>query len=253
MSAQVSFTFAIAGPQTTARSRNPHPTMTSPNHPGVLAAPHRALRGSLVTSLAILFSLAAFAQSVPPPTTPPAPKPGTTTTPPVAPVATTPPATGEKAIELSPFEVRAEDDAGYQAMNTTSGSRLASSLKDTAASISPFTPEFLSDIAATNVQEMLAYAANAELNAGDSEGAGFNNPRDFSSAGGEPFRIRGIPGGVSTDYVENSAPQDLYNIERAEVASGPNSILFGSGDAGGLVSLTSKKANVSRHKYSGQA
>src|SRR5882672_4688266 len=100
---------------------------------------------------------------------------------------------------------------------------------------------------------MLAYSANAELNAGDSEGSGFNNPRDFSSAGGEPFRIRGIPGGVSTDYVENSAPQDLYNVERAEVASGPNSILFGSGDAGGLVSLTSKKANVSRNKYSGSA
>jgi len=100
------------------------------------------------------------------------------------------------------------------------------------------------------VQDMLAYAANAELNAGDSEGSGFNNPRDFSSAGGEPFRIRGIPGGVSTDYVENAAPQDLYNIERAEVASGPNSILFGSGDAGGLVSLTSKKALLNRHKSS---
>ena len=86
----------------------------------------------------------------------------------------------DEVIELSPFEVRAEDDKAYQAMNTTSGSRLATSLKDTAASISPFTPEFLSDIAATNVNEMLAYAANAELNAGDSEGSGFNNPRDFA-------------------------------------------------------------------------
>lgn len=171
---------------------------------------------------------------------------------PAAPAAITAPA-DDQVIELSPFEVRSEADVGYQAMNTTSGSRLSTNLKDTAASISPFTPEFLSDIAATNVNEMLAYATNAELNAGDSEGSGFNNPRDYSSAGGEPFRIRGIPGGVSTDYVENNAPQDLYNIERAEVASGPNSILFGSGDAGGLVSLTSKKANVGRSKYSGQA
>lgn len=159
----------------------------------------------------------------------------------------------EKIVELSPFEVRPEDDSGYQAMNTTSGSRLATSLKDTAASISPFTPEFLSDIAATNVNEMLAYATNAELNAGDAEGAGFNNPRDINSAGGEPFRIRGIPANISTDYVENAAPQDLYNIERAEVASGANSILFGSGDAGGLVSLSTKKANVNRNRYVGQA
>jgi hypothetical protein len=58
---------------------------------------------------------------------------------------------------------------------------------------------------------------------------------------------------VSTDYVENAAPQDFYNIERAEVASGPNSILFGSGDAGGLVSLTSKKAQVNRNKYNATA
>src|SRR5437762_2181332 len=110
--------------------------------------------------------------------------------------ASAPSASGE-TVTLSPFEVRPDEDTGYQAMNTTAGSRLSTSLKDTAASISPFTAEFLSDIAATNVNEMLNYAANAEMNAGDSEGSGFNNPRDFSSAGGEPFRIRGIPGGVS--------------------------------------------------------
>ncbi len=57
----------------------------------------------------------------------------------VAPVANPPTTAGDKVIELSPFEVRAEDDSGYQAVNTTSGSRLATSLKDTAASISPFT------------------------------------------------------------------------------------------------------------------
>ena len=72
----------------------------------------------------------------------------------VAPAAVPVVAAGDKVVELSPFEVRAEDDSGYQAMNTTSGSRLATSLKDTAASISPFTPEFLSDIAATNVKNL---------------------------------------------------------------------------------------------------
>src|SRR3954471_8594252 len=197
----------------------------------------RHVRASLlIAALASAFSPAGFGQAAP---TPPATAP-------------TSPASGE-VLELSPFQVQGDDDVGYQAANTTSGSRLKTSLKDTAASISPFTPEFLSDIAATNVSEMLNYAANAELNAGDAEGAGFNNPRDFSSAGGEPFRIRGSPGGVSTDYVENAAPQDFYNIERAEVASGPNSILFGSGNAGGLVSLTTKKANLGRNRYSASA
>ncbi len=158
----------------------------------------------------------------------------------------------EEVLKLSPFEVRADDDVGYQAANTTSGSRLNTSLKDTAASITAFTPEFLSDIGATSVTDMLAFATNAELNAGDAEGAGFNNPRDFNSRGGEPFRIRGIPANISTDYVTTAVPQDLYNIERAEVASGANSILFGSGDAGGIVALSTKKARVDRSRYVGQ-
>jgi len=88
----------------------------------------------------------------------------------------------EKPLSMSPFEIRADADVGYQAGNTTSGSRFNSSLKDTPASISPFTPEFLSDIAATTVNEMMAYATNAELNAGDSEGAGFSAAAAASAA-----------------------------------------------------------------------
>ena len=38
-----------------------------------------------------------------------------------------------ETVQLSPFEVRADDDAGYQAANTTAGSRLNSKLKDTPA------------------------------------------------------------------------------------------------------------------------
>ncbi len=206
---------------------NPRPTTSH-------LRPPRFRQALLLAALPALIAPAAFAQA------------SATTTPPK-------PEDEKKseAVVLSPFEVRPEDDTGYQAANTTSGSRLATSLKDTAASISPFTPEFLSDIAATNVTEMLAYATNAELNAGDAEGAGFNNPRDINSAGGEPFRIRGIPANTSVDYVENATPVDFYNIERAEVASGANSILFGSGDAGGLVSLQTKKAKLDRSRYSG--
>ena len=68
-----------------------------------------------------------------------------------APPASPAPAAGERpVVELSPFEVRAENDVGYQAANTTSGSRLNSRLRDTPAAVAAFTPEFLADIAATN-------------------------------------------------------------------------------------------------------
>ena len=164
---------------------------------------------------------------------------------PVQPPEATKPA-ADSPVELSPFEVRAENDVGYQAGNTVSGSRLNSRLKDTPASISPFTPEFLSDIGATNLQEMLAHATNVEVELEDSQ-AGFNNPPGRDATGGEySFRIRGIVGGVSRDFVDATAPNDLYHEERAEMSSGPNSILFGLGPAGGLVSITGKKANVRR-------
>ena len=163
-----------------------------------------------------------------------------------APAASAHPSAAAPVVELSVFEVRADDDVGYQAGNTTSGSRLNARLKDTPASVSPFTPEFLSDIAATNLSEMLAYATNIEVELEDAQ-AGFNNPPGRDSTGGDySFRVRGIVGGVSRDFVDATAPNDLYNVERAEVSSGPNSILFGLGPAGGLVSITGKKANVRR-------
>ena len=151
-------------------------------------------------------------------------------------------------VELSPFEVRADSDVGYQAANTTSGSRLNSRLRDTPASVSAFTPEFLADIAATNLEEMLGHATNIEIDVEDAN-AGFNNPQGRGADGNDyQFRMRGSPAGASRDFVESSIPVDLYNVERAEVASGPNSILFGLGSAGGLVSLSGKKANLSRDR-----
>ena len=57
----------------------------------------------------------------------------------------------------------------------------------------------------------------------------------------------GLPGAAARDFVESAGPVDLYNVERAEVASGPNSILFGLGSAGGLVALTGKQARLGRN------
>ena len=170
-----------------------------------------------------------------------------------APTPTTPAAadkTKEEAVQLSPFEVRPEDDSGYQAANTTAGSRLNSKLKDTPASISPFTKEFLSDIGATDLESMLAYATNVEREVEDATN-GFNNPPGRDSTGNDfRFRVRGVAGSSSVNYAQSGVPVDLYNIERAEVASGPNSILFGLGAPGGTVALTSKFATLRRNATS---
>ncbi len=153
-------------------------------------------------------------------------------------------------VELSPFEVRSDTDIGYQALNTTSGSRLNSKLKDTPAAISPFTPEFLSDIGATSLSDLMAYAGNVEMETEDATN-GFNNPEGrFATSTDYRFRMRGMSAGASRDFVDSSVPVDLFNVERAEVASGPNSILFGLGNAGGNVALTGKRANGARTRTS---
>jgi iron complex outermembrane recepter protein len=108
-------------------------------------APWRRSIFPVALALSVAVDSTAFSQS----TTAPA---GTSTT--------SPRDGSPSPVELSPFEVRADNDVGYQAANTTSGSRLNSRLKDTPASVSAFTPEFLSDIAATNLEEMLAHATN---------------------------------------------------------------------------------------------
>src|SRR5688572_13714133 len=173
-------------------------------------------RTTLITLLAIATTLSLSAQPTPQPTA----AAGSNT------------ANTNATVVLSPFEVTSEGDVGYQATNTISGTRLNSSLRDTAASVSAFTPEFLSDIAANNIGEMLAYATNVEAEFEDSN-AGFNSPTTRKSDGTtSDFRIRGIAASYAIDLVETAAPQDNYNIERVEVSSGPNSVLFGLSSAG---------------------
>jgi outer membrane receptor protein involved in Fe transport len=76
---------------------------------------------------------------------------------------------------------------------------------------------------------MLAYATNVEVELEDSTN-GFANPAGRQSIGGEyQFRVRGLAGSSSVNYVRSTVPVDLFNVERAELASGPNSILFGLG------------------------
>ena len=210
--------------------------------------PHSPLAAiSLATLLVAASSLPARAQLAP--TAPPSPKSATPPASAPANAAAVPDITAaptSSPVELSPFEVRAEDDSGYQAANTTSGSRLNSRLKDTPAAVSPFTKEFLSDIGATDLESMLAYATNVEREVEDSTN-GFNNPPGRDSTGNDfRFRVRGVAGSSSVNYAQSAVPVDLYNIERAEMTSGPNSILFGLGAPGGTVALSSKFAQLRR-------
>ncbi len=159
---------------------------------------------------------------------------------------TSPGSSQAETVTLSPFEVTGDRDVGYQGGNTTSGSRLNASLKDTAAAIFVVTPEFLSDFAATTFQDMLAYAPGMQLDFWDTIQSA---PPDFlgqSNNLNAQFRVRGLRANQAVDFFETTIPIDSYNTGRFELSSGPNSILFGMGSAGGIVNISSKLADVRR-------
>lgn len=158
-----------------------------------------------------------------------------------------PPAETAPVIELPPFEVRTEKDTGYSAQNTTSGSRLNTKLADTPAAISVFTKEFLEDIGATNIEDITAYSVNSDNNLNDGASAQLTNSDPI-------ITIRGMAGGGAgggntgrfTNFFQSSVTQDTFNMERAELTRGPNSVLFGVGSPSGGFNVGTKKPDVSR-------
>ena len=157
------------------------------------------------------------------------------------------PQSDDEIVQLGVFNVNSSADRGYQAMNTASGSRINTPLRDTAASISVFTAEFLQDIGATTVEDMLSYGANVEGFGADDLTGGMNPDSMNPGTTDTNFRIRGMTANTAVDGVQTSFSQDLYNIDRSEISSGPNSILFGMGEPGGMVALSSKRANLQRN------
>jgi iron complex outermembrane receptor protein len=152
-------------------------------------------------------------------------------------------ATGEETIELSPFTVTADTEEGWLATSSLAGSRLNTPLRDTAASISVLTSEFLSDIAAIDVQEALNYTVNAHFFVGEDAP---NENWTLFNLDSNRVRIRGLDATVTRNYIRWNVQSDSYNADRIEENRGPNSILFGIGSAGGVLNTLTKQANLGR-------
>jgi hypothetical protein len=168
----------------------------------------------------------------------------------VPPGATPPPL--DEAIVLSPFEVSATSDVGYQARETIAGGRLRTELKDVSSQVDVMTQEFLSDLGINSLEDALKYSLNIESQSDWYDPSGSEN-----TLGGNPFnpsagnRARGLArASTSVGFFETSTSIDSYNTERYSFVGGPNAILFGNGMAGGSVDTSFKRAGTSRNRYS---
>lgn len=160
--------------------------------------------------------------------------------------ATPPPEAKEEILTLSPFQVNVADEKGYVATSSLVGSRVNTELKDIASQIDVLTPEFLQDIGADSIADAVLYSSNfggpnaLNQNGNDGIAAGAGSGAATVNVEG---RARGMdPATVSTDFFTTNLPVDFYNIERLNLAYGAQSILFGLGNAGGVLDSSTKRA-----------
>ncbi len=153
----------------------------------------------------------------------------------------------EEVVELSPFVVDSSGDQGYRATNTLSGSRLNSSLGDTAASVSVFTEQFIEDLGLTEIDDLMKYTLSTVPDVGDDENNnGLVNNTFNATSIIRRVRTRGIESSKGLDYFESITPDDSYRVGRYDESRGPNGILFGVSNAGGITNQTSIVASTNR-------
>ena len=159
----------------------------------------------------------------------------------------TPPPKAE-AVVLSPFNVNSDRDYGYVATNTLAGTRVNTPVKDVGAQISIFTKEFIKDVGATNLEELMGYAIGTQKDlTEESATAGVFNSNGLKNPVSS-FRVRGITGvGRARNYfVWPGGEIDFSTTDRVDFSRGPNSILFGLGSPAGIFNLATKQADLNR-------
>jgi len=159
---------------------------------------------------------------------------------------------GDDVYELSPFTVSSKDDSGYRATTTLAGTRLKTQIKDVGSAISVLTEELFEDTGATDAATVLSYALNTEVAgpqgnfSGNTAAAGLPNlspTRVNPQANGQ--RVRGLGRATLTrNYFLTDIPFDSYNTDRVTINRGPNSLLFGIGEPGGIINNSAKPASV---------
>ena len=159
----------------------------------------------------------------------------------------------DETVNLSPFEVTASN-RGYYGSNTMSGTRLNSRVEDLASSVTVVTKEQMADFAMLDLNDIFSHEASTE---------GTGNYTDLTfNAAGDPTdnvqlnpntanRIRGIaPANLSFGNFATSGrvPIDRINIDGVEISRGPNSTIFGLGNASGTVNSVPASANLGRNR-----
>ena len=141
-----------------------------------------------------------------------------------------------EVIQLDPFEISADTDAGYRPTQTNVLTRTNRALIDLPQSVDVLPAEFLADTGATMMDQAFNYVSNAQVR-NTSAGTGPNS-----------ILIRGFTNGSSfTDGIDTGTyRRDMFGYERMEVVKGPASAVQGRGTDSGYINFVLKKPVMGR-------
>jgi outer membrane receptor protein involved in Fe transport len=146
----------------------------------------------------------------------------------------------DEEVVLDVFTINTDKDEGYVAVDSLAGGRTNTPIKFTPSVMSSLTRTFIDDVAITNVRDALKWSPNvvpSDYFVGKQLANPFNNwDYNFRGAG------QSLQGGAgpTRNYFTFYTAADSYNIDRIEFDRGPNSILFGVGTVGGVLSTYTK-------------
>ncbi|AUS99575.1 TonB-dependent siderophore receptor [Nostoc sp. CENA543] len=177
----------------------------------------------------LILGLITTASATPPPEKQPetevAPTPTPETETPVQP----PSAESNEPIELV---VTGDRDAGYNALNATTGTRTDTPLRDIPQSIQVIPRQVIEDQQVIRLDETLNNVSNVIAGGLDTGTEARYTIRGFDNA---PILIDGFRQFAFPDVPETA------NLERVEILKGPASILYGQIQPGGIINAVTKK------------
>ena len=152
------------------------------------------------------------------------------------------------AVTLSVFEVKADASDTYDATNTNSVTGTNTPLNKTPLDAKVFNRQLMDDMGIVDMTDILWKLGGlgpAVINAGeDVRGMVEGDRQDPKSMSMRGLQINNPrrDGFLRSD----TTLLDSFDVERVEAIGGSNSLLFGSGDAGGVITSASKRAYVNR-------
>lgn len=154
---------------------------------------------------------------------------------PLAHAQTTPP---NEVYLLSPFTVVTSESDGYLLRSSNTGSIVAMDVKDIPMDITSIGSNMIEEMALFNADNLGEVIAGLSSNEAVNTGGGGDNTvytlRGFRSV---PRRAGFAPGGRIFD---------MTSVERIDVIKGPNSVLYGQADPGGIINFVPKRPRFER-------